>query len=261
MTPSTRVGLRPSALDRGKDSPSSGTLLSPSGLKVPESLIECRVTSRVQSELLELASRKVGAFAPGPGAALLEGRAVTWNCVAATPKPAGYAGGWRRVPGNAPAHVLGPSQPQPPCVSGPWRGEEGRLQHQADPFGSGAFPDRTFSRIWTSNRARWAHFALLPAVGWCWCCPGREAVSLVPKIIGFSLSRSGSCEKRGGRLRAEPVVVAHLLLWTRGPADTSNPVSHQPFLAPPACPPCEFARIPILTVVSWDEEPISPGTL
>lgn len=136
--PPTRVGLRPSALGRGKDSPSSGTLLSPSGLKVPESLIECRVTSRVQSELLELASRKVGAFAPGPGAALLEGRAVTWNCVPATPKPAGYAGGWRRVPGTAPAHVLGPSQPQSPCVSGPWIGEEGRLQHQADPFGSGA---------------------------------------------------------------------------------------------------------------------------
>lgn len=49
------------------------------------------------------------------------------------------------------------------------------------------------------------------------------------------------------------MVVAHLLLWTRGPADTFNPVSHQPFLAPPACPPCEFARIPSLTGVSWDE--------
>lgn len=199
-------------------------------------------------------------------------RPRAWRCAAGgtrgylelsarDPEARGLRGRLEAGSGDCPSARAGPQPAAATLVSGPWRGEEGRLQHQADPFGSGAFPDRTFSRIWNSNRARWAHFAQLPAVGWCWCCPGREAVSLVPRIIGFSLSRSGSCEKRGGRPRAEPVVVAHLLLWTRGPADTSNPVSHQPFLAPPACPPCEFARIPSLTGVSWDEELISPGTL
>lgn len=84
--PPPRSRSRPSALGRGKESPSSGTLLSPSGLKVPESLIECRVTSRVQSELLELASRKVGAFAPGPGAAQLEGRARLPGTVCPRPR-------------------------------------------------------------------------------------------------------------------------------------------------------------------------------
>lgn len=59
---------------------------APNGLKVPESLIECRVTSRVQSERLELASRKVGAFAPGPGAAQLEGRAPLPATVSRSPQ-------------------------------------------------------------------------------------------------------------------------------------------------------------------------------
>lgn len=160
--------LRPSALGRGKDSPSSGTLLSPSGLKVPESLIECRVTSRVQSELLELASWKVGAFAPGPGAAQLEGRARLPGTVCPRPRsPRATRGGWRRVPGTALAHVLGPSQPQPPRVSGPWRGEGGWSPAPGRTLSDPEHSQRLLSPgSGLGSRAGWAHIALLPAVGW-----------------------------------------------------------------------------------------------
>lgn len=124
-------------------------------------MIECRVTSRVQSEPLELASRKVGAFAPGAWRCAAGGtRAVTCDSASATPKPAGSAGGWRRAPGTALAHALGPSQPLLPCDPGPRRGEEGHPQRQADLFGSGLFPNLTFSRIWTQQSGRWAHIAL-----------------------------------------------------------------------------------------------------
>lgn len=199
-------------------------------------------------------------------------RPRAWRCAAGgtrgylelcagDPEARGLRGRLEAGSGDCPSARAGP---QPAAVTLRfWTLDRGGGSSTAPgrPFRVRSIQNRTFSRMWTSNRARWAHFALLPAVGWCWCCPGREAVSLVPRIIGFSLNRSGSCEKRGGRPRAAPVVVAHLLLWTRGPADTSNPVSHQLFLAPPACPPCEFARIPSLTGISWDEEPISPGTL
>lgn len=143
----------------------------------------------MQSEPLELASREVGAFAPGPGAAQLEERAVTCDSVWATPKPSGSAGGWRRAPGTALALALGSSQPQPPCDPGPRRGEEGRPQHQTDPFWSGLLPNLTFSLFWTQQLCPLGPHSSASSCGLVVlvCCPGREAVSLVPRITGFSL--------------------------------------------------------------------------